>query len=374
MKKPNLNTAMRGERLLRSSLVFNVLLASLASLFLLLPTGTIAASITSARDVLSRSQNSTLSNHEIKFVTPTGVESSTDTMTFTFESNYALGSFNVNNIDLAEGSTSNCTSATFTDKTLAGSASSGTWGVAQASQTITFTPPTDAASGEIDAGRCVLIEIGSNATNQAAGATIITNPTTNGDFTVTIGGSFGDSGVIATNIVADDSIDVTAAVATSIACTVDNTSTAFGTFTVATVTTAASTITWTVSTNAANGYNLTVRDVGNGSTAGLYSAGAAYNIASASADLGAVSSGYGLQGTKTDGDAGSASSSIQPPYNVGTTNVGALSIASPDAPLASAAGPVANATVTSTLKAKVSGLVPAGSYIDTLTYICTGIY
>ncbi len=369
---------MRGEQILRKSLVFNILLASAASFFLMLPAGTIAASITSARDVLSRSQNSTLSDHEIKFVTPTGVQASTDTITLTFESNYALGTFALLNYDLGAGDSNNCTTAGFTEKTLATSAAAGVWGVGTSGQVVTFTPPTDATTGEITADRCVRIRIGSNAVTGGGGATVVTNPTTNGDFTIIFGGGFADTGTLATNIVADDSIDVTATVDTSISCTVNNTSTAFGTFTVATVTTASPTVTWTVSTNAANGYNLTVRDVGNATNPGLYSSAAAYLIGSAdasfsnSADLASVSIGYGLQGTKTDGDAGSAASTIASPYTATGTNVGGFELTAQG--LSSATGPVANATVVSTLKAKVSGLVPAGSYVDTLTYVCTGIY
>lgn len=369
---------MRVGQILRAPVVFNILSIFVVSTFLLLPTNTIAASITSARDVLSRSQNSTLADHEIKFVTPTGVQVSTDTITLTFESNYALGTFALLNYDLGAGDSNNCTTAGFTEKTLAAAAAAGVWGVGTSGQVVTFTPPTDAASGEITADRCVRIRIGSTAVTGGAGATVITNPTTNGDFTVIIGGSFGDSGTIATNIVADDTIDVTATVDTSIACTVNNTSTAFGTFTVATVTTASPTITWTVSTNAANGYSLTVRDAGNATNPGLYSSAAVYLIGSGdasfnnTADLAVVSIGYGLQGTKTDGDAGSAASTIASPYTATGNNVGGFELTAQT--LSSATGPVANATVVSTLKGKVSGLVPAGSYVDTATYICTGIY
>ncbi|MBI4948013.1 hypothetical protein HY844_00420 [Candidatus Berkelbacteria bacterium] len=344
-----------------------------------IPGISIAASITSARDVLSRSKISTLADHEIKFVTPTGVQADADTITVAFESNYALGTFSVNNIDLSVGDSNNCTTATFTDKTLAATNAAGVWGVSQASQTITFDAPTDATTGEITADRCVKIEIGSNATSGASGASIITNPTTAGDYTVTIGGTFGDTGTISTNIVNEDQVTVTASVDSSLACTVDNTSTAFGTFVVNTIDTASSTITWTVSTNATSGYALTVRDQGNGTNPGLYSAAAGYLIGSAdnsfnnAGDLGALSIGYGLQGTKTDGDAGSAATTVAATYNVTGNNVGGFERTATT--LASATGPVANATVTSTLKAKISGLVPAGSdYTDTLTYVCTAIF
>ncbi|MEX0594652.1 MAG: hypothetical protein WD157_00950 [Patescibacteria group bacterium] len=358
---------MRGESIFRSSTALSILFASAASLFLLSPTSTIAASVTSARDVLSRSQISVDSNHEIKFVTPQGVQAG-ETIILTFETGFVLTSVDHTDVDFADGDSNNCTSAAFTEKTIAASPNAATWGVGVSGQALTLTSGTDT----VTADRCVRFEIGTNALTDATGDQAINNPGSGGDYTVIITGSFNDTGTISTNIVTDDSIDVTATVATSISCTVNDTATDFGTFTVATIDTADDTITWTVSTNASNGYSLTVRDVGDGADPGLYSSGASYVIESADADLSGVSIGYGLQGTKTDGDAGSAATSITAPYTATSNSVGGLLLAATS--LATATGPVANATVTSTLKAKVSGLVPAGAYIDTLTYICTGIY
>lgn len=369
--------------MLRRGVSFLVVIAVLSTFISYDTPRAVAASITSARDVLSRSKTSEPANHSIKFVTPTGVDASSDTITITFQSDYDIDNpgFDEDDVDLAVGSSNNCTTATFTDKTIDDAAGAGVWGVNDsAALTITFTAPTDAASGEITADRCVLIEIGDSATEEAVGtANAITNPTTNGDFTVTIGGTFGDSGTILTNIVSEDQVTVSATVDAAIACSVDNTSTAFGTFVVNTIDTASSTVTWTVSTNGTNGYGLTVRDQGNGTNPGLYSATASYIIGSGdnsfnnAADLGAVSIGYGLQGTKTNGDAGSATTTIASTYDVSGNNVGGFERTAQT--LASATGPVASATVTSTLKAKVSGLVPPGTdYADTLTYICTGLF
>ncbi len=367
---------MRGERILRSSLALNVLLASAASFLLLLPTGTIAASITTAQDILSRSQTSTATQQTITFITPTGAALNS-TVTLTWESGFTIPTHDALNYDFAFSSGGTCSG--FTEQTLADSPTTTNWGVGTNTGTrvVTFTAPS--SSNNVPANRCIQIKFGTHASQGGAGAANATTPSGAGDYTVTVGGTFGDTGTMAVNIVADDSIDVTATVATSISCTVNNTSTAFGTFTVATVATASPTITWTVSTNASSGYTLTVRDAGNGSNPGLYSAGASYLIGSAdnsfnnSAELSSgVSIGYGLQATDTDGDAGSATTAVQSPYNVSSDNVGGFELTAQD--LAEATGPVANATVTSTLKAKVSGLVPAGSYVDTLTYICTGIY
>jgi hypothetical protein len=333
-----------------------------------------AASVTSASDILSRSKNSTLADHEIKFVTPTGLTAG-QTITLTFHASFTMGSFALLNFDFATGSSNNCTSATFTEQTLDTTPSGATWGIAQSGQVVTLTSGT----GTVTADRCVRFKIGANATQGGAGSTQITNPSSSGTYTVAIAGTFTDTGTIALHIIDEDQIQVTGTVDTTIACTVNSAATrTFGTFVVNTVTSANSTIVWTVSTNAANGYSLTVRDQGDGTNGGLYSAGALYNIRSAdasgnaTANLASVGVGYGLQGAKTDGDAGSATTTLDAAYDLASDNVGRLNRTA--STLASATGPVASATVTSTLKAKISGLVPAGSYADTLTYICTAVY
>ncbi len=334
-------------------------------------TPVMAAAVTSAKDTMSTIYDSAAANHTVQFVTPTGVTAG-QTITITFPTGFALGTVDYTDIDMATGAS--CGSVS--DKTLAGSPSGTTWGAVKASQIVTITSGTDT----ITAGHCVIIEIGTNATNGATGDQQITNQTVaqnNSDPKILIGGTMADSGKIAVEIVANNTVAVTGQVDPQISCSIAGTSSDFGTFTLNTVTTGGTTPVWTISTNATGGYNLAVRSTGNGSTAGLYSAGAAYTIASATADLAAVASGYGLQGTKSDGDAGSATTTVSSPFTASGNNVGALVVTAfpgSGTTLASATGPVSNATVTSTLKAKVSGLVPSGSYVDTLTYVCTGVF
>jgi hypothetical protein len=154
-----------------------------------------AAALTSLTDTISSSVVSTLANHEIKFVTPTGVEANTDTITVTFPAQFTMGVFDVLNVDLAVGNSNNCTTAVFTEKTIAAAAGlSPIWGASQLGQVITFTAPTDSAAGEITADRCVRIRIGSSATEGGAGTTQITNPAIANDYTIAIGGAFGDTG------------------------------------------------------------------------------------------------------------------------------------------------------------------------------------
>jgi hypothetical protein len=148
-----------------------------------------AAALTSVSDSQLTLKVSTLSDHTFQFVTPTGLAAG-QTITITFPLGYNMGTFSVNNIDLATSTSATCSG--FTDALLSTSASGNTWGVAQSGQTITFTSGT----ATIPANRCVQIEIGSNATSQAAGASQITNPATPGQYSVDLAGTLGDTGSI----------------------------------------------------------------------------------------------------------------------------------------------------------------------------------
>jgi len=86
-----------------------------------------AANITSLSDNLTRLAANTLADHEIKFITPTGI-AATKTVTFTFGAGFSLGTFAVANEDFATGVGSNCSTATYTEQTLAATASGTTWG------------------------------------------------------------------------------------------------------------------------------------------------------------------------------------------------------------------------------------------------------
>lgn len=181
----------------------------------------IAAPLTSVSDIMTRLRQGTLSDHTIKFVTPTGVTAG-QTMTVTFPAGFTMGSFAVVNVDLATGAS--CSSIS-SERTLAGSPSGATWGVAQATQTITFTSGTDT----ITAGHCVEIQIGSNATSGGAGATQITNHATPATYQVTIGGTFADAGSTSVQVIADDQVVVTATVDQTLSFSISDNTTEFGT-------------------------------------------------------------------------------------------------------------------------------------------------
>jgi len=223
---------------------------------------------TKEKDVLSDSRPSTVSNHEIYFVTPTGVDASTDTITLTFAAGFTMGSVAFGDMDLAVDNDGNC-DGTWTDKTLAATPAAGVWGVGVSGQVITFTAPTDATTGEIPAGYCVQIEIGTNA---SGGSIQITNPTA-GVKDIDIGGTFGDTGKIKVAIISG--VTVSATVAESLSVTVNEVDSAICTTTGGTkVTTTSTTVPFgtvnteafydgcqrvDIGTNAANGYSGTVQ-------------------------------------------------------------------------------------------------------------------
>ncbi len=344
------------------------------------PFGAQAASVTNFSDALSTIQQSVAANHTITFTTADDW-SSTETLSIDLPDTFTTTGF-ANN----EPEDYDLTDDAVEQVLVANGGCSGTaleieiTTVNTSTNTFTFTRCTGDAT--IASGSVVVIEIGTNATTGSAGNDQITNQTAvqnNSDAIVTLAGNFGGSGTLALEIIANNTFSLSATVDPQITCAIDNTSGTFGTFTIGTIATASNSPTWTISTNASNGYSLTIHSLGNTTNAGLYSASAGYVIKSAdsaeasSADLSTSDIiGYGLQGTKTNGGAGSATTSISSPYTASGNNVGRLQLT--NQPLASAAGAVSNATITSTFKAVVSGLVPAGSYVDTATYVCTGIY
>lgn len=164
-----------------------------------------AASLTNVQDIMTRQLISTVSNHEVRFVTPSGVSAPSHTITLVFAPGFSLSGLDATDILLSHG----VTTGFETTETLAASAAAGVWGAGVASQTITLTAPTDTLSGEIAAGEIVVIRIGTAA---GAGADRITNPSTAGTYSLQIAGAFGDTGGVIIPITSGDSLSVSATV------------------------------------------------------------------------------------------------------------------------------------------------------------------
>lgn len=339
--------------------LFAVISASLAPLSVV-----VAAPLTSVSDVMSRLKASTLSNHTIKFITPTGVAAG-GTMTITFPAGFTMGTFNVNNVDLSTGAS--CSSIS-SERTLAASASGSTWGVAQATQTITITSGTDT----ITAGHCVEVEIGSNATSGATGSTQITNPATPGTYQITIGGTFGDTGSTSVQIIADDQVVVTATVDQTLSFSISDNTTEFGTlgsgaakYADDSAGNAASVVAHNLvaGTNAAGGYIITY----NGTN--LQSGANIIDAATITGDVDGTpgSEQYALSLSKSGGSA-----TVTSAYDQASNNW--AFVPSTTTTLVTQTAVEASTTYDVRYIANIATLTPAGSYSSTINYIATATF
>lgn len=222
-----------------------------------------AANLTTISDTLSDSDVSAVSNHTIVFTVPTttlnGLQAG-QTLTVTFPAGFNMGSVAFGDIDM---------SINGTPVTLAAAPSGATWGAVVAGQVLTITSGT----GVLVATDVVEIKIGTNATG---GTNQITNPTA-GSYEIVVTAGAVDTG--RTRVAIIDNVLVTAIVQTTFDFTITGlaTSTAVnGTSTTGSTTatlvpfgvlTAGQTKTLAqrlnVTTNARNGYIVTVEQDGN---------------------------------------------------------------------------------------------------------------
>lgn len=231
-----------------------------------------AASITNASDTLSNSAPSTVSNHTITFTTPNGILPSAK-FRVTFAGTFTMGSVAESDIDILVAGTASTTQAGQTS-------GATTWGVDIVGSSIDFTAPsgqTVASSTEIS------ILIGTNSTLGGVGVNRITNPsatTTSHAIDIGVGTStIQDSGQVRVAII--DDVTVSASVETSLTFTVAGVN-ASSTVNTSPTTTVATTTPTTlpfgtlpigvsrtlaqdlaVSTNATNGFVVTVQQTGN---------------------------------------------------------------------------------------------------------------
>ena len=330
-----------------------------------------AATITSFSDNLTRLKASTLADHEIKFVSPTGIAAG-QTVTLTFGTpGFTLGTFAVANVDFATGSSGVCSSATYTEQTLAASPSGATWGIATSSATtITLT----SGSGTSAAGNCVRFRLGANAVTGGTGVSFITNGSAGATTaTVTVGGNFTDSGTLFVPIISNDQVSITATVDPSISFSISTNSIGFGTLTSANARFATSDTLGTstevsahnliVGTNASSGYGLYVLGATLGSASNTIA-----SIGSTAASSTAGSAQFGLRVSASGG-----SGTSLPPYSF-TTSYAYGASTSTQSQIASATAPSANTTYSAFYVANIPAQQPAGAYSTTLTYTAVGSF
>lgn len=159
-----------------------------------------ATTMTHVRDIMTRQTVSLLADHVVTFVTPSGVDAPSDTITVGLPA-FSFVSFAVNKFSLATDTDAGC-DGPWTEKTLAASASTGVWGVGQSGTTVTLTAPTNATSGEIAENRCVRTQM----------LGLLTNPSTPGTYRVDVSGTFGDSGFGLVVALTSDAVQISATV------------------------------------------------------------------------------------------------------------------------------------------------------------------
>lgn len=226
-----------------------------------------AAMVTSASDTLSDSAPGTVSNHTITFTTSNGLVSG-EAIALTFDNTFTFpgAGFDFNDIDV--------TTSGLGEVTLAASAGSGNWGVDITGNVITLT--VDGAS--VASSSQITIEIGTNATSGSTGDAQISNPSATGSVPIEIGGTMQDSGSLLVTIIEGVTLSASvntvfdfavAGVASGATVNSSPTTTAtgttattlpFGTLVAGTSKTLAHDL--SVTTNAKNGFSVTVEQSG----------------------------------------------------------------------------------------------------------------
>ncbi len=320
-----------------------------------------AAAITTASDTLSTIAPSVVANHEILFGSPTGIAAA-GTVIYTFSAGFVMGSVALGDIDFATGSTATCSSATYTEQTLAAAPSGATWGATVVGSVITITSGT----GTSAATNCIRLRVGTNAVTGGAGVNRITNPVASSP-TVTLGGTFGDTGTITVNIVAN-TVSVSSSVAQSISFSLGASSLALGTLSSSAVVSGSHTI--IVATNAASGMVVTYSGV-------TLTSGA--NTITAMSTAAASSIGtkqFGINSKLTTTPAVGAECTGTAPIAAAATGYSAVNsykFLTGDTIISSAAG-INSTTCTISYITNIAGSTEAGSYTTTLTYTATATF
>lgn len=219
-----------------------------------------AAALTALSDTLSSSKVSTLSSHTIHFTTPTGANQNTDTIIITFPSDFNFTSKTIGTVSFTHGATTGVEST----ETLAASPSGTAWGAVFSgtqNRILTLTAPTDGTGSAVLAPSDKVI-ITYDSTNS-------TNPSSPANYLIAITGAFGDTGSFTVPILTDDQVAVSATVGQSLTFTISDNTIGFGSLSAAAsiyatgdtngTTTEAEAHNIIVATNAASGYNVTVK-------------------------------------------------------------------------------------------------------------------
>lgn len=318
-----------------------------------------AAAITSASDTMSSLKASpTTSTHKIQFTTPTGASDATDTITTTFPADFNFTSKTIGTVTFTHGASTGLENT----ETLAASPSATAWGaIFSGTQNRIFhlTAPTDGVgAAAVAAGDKIIITYdGTNSINASAGT-----------YTISISGTFGDSGDITVQIITDDQVAVSSTVNQSLTFSLGSNTLALGTL--SSTAAASSSHTLTVATNAAGGMAITV--AGATLTAGTNTITAC--AAGCASTTGSEQFGINLKDNATPDIGAEVSGSA--PIGAAATNYSTADSFRfvTGETIASSAGGINSSVFTISYIANITGATEAGSYAATLTYTATGTF
>lgn len=347
-----------------------VVICALFAVFLL-PATANAAALTGMTDTMTSLKAATEANHTFIFTTPTGLASG-ETIILTLTGFTVDASLDFEDIDLSyDDSTDSVCVTGDTEMTLAATPSGASMGVVRTSATvITFTNGSQAVA----AGGDICIEIGTNAAEGATGVEQITNASA-GSYELAVSGTIGapDSGAVAIEIIADDSVVNTGTVSETLSFSISDVAIGFGALVSANARYATSDAsgndadpaggahTVTAGTNGTSGYTLTV----NGTT--LTSGSDTVTAMSSEATSSAGTEQYGIRITIASGP-----ESADTDYDDTPSNSFALKTGSFPDTIATASGASADTVFQIHYLANISSATESGAYSSTLTYILAG--
>lgn len=321
-----------------------------------------AASLTSMSDVQTDLTEGALSSHDITFVTPSGIDAG-ETITLSFDNGTSISaSLDTPDVSLSVDSAAQTVTV--------GANDSSTWGfVRTSSSVITISAQTSGTPAA--AGATIRIGIGT----VAGGTNRITNGTA-GTTILTIGGTFGDSGMIGEAVVSDSIVNITATVTPTITFELSDNTIGFGTLSSTnaryasgdTNGSATDTVahTMSIATNAPGGYSISIQ--GATLTSGSYTIDA---IGGSAASSSPGTEQFGIYATESGGTNNSVTSKysddVTPMFAYAATDVSSDTL-----------GVGTSATDTATYSvhyiANISGSTEPGSYVANIVYVATPQY
>lgn len=331
-----------------------------------------AAALYNLSDTLSTVSAGDASDHTIQFVTPTGVSTGED-ISITFPVGWDLNNLATTSINFGTSTSASCSGFSYAPINTV--ASGLTWGVATTTTTLTLTSGT----AVVPANRCVQFKLGSNATFETTTATTtILNPSSATTSIITIGGSFGDMGLISVTILSDDAVALSGTVNQSISFTISTTTIYFGTLGSGGAKYASSTNssgdstetvahTLSVGTNASYGFTVTVR--GQTLTSQQNPANTISAIGGSIASSTPGTEQFGIRATESGGTGVTVSS----PYSY-ATSYGYGATATTSSTFAVGSGSTQTSTLSLRYITNISAVTEAGTYSTNLNYVATANY